>query len=802
MIVTVLGGYASLVLGQVPVGEPLPADVRLVIDVSGSMKRNDPGNLRQPAVKLLMQLLPEESKAGVWTFGKLVNMLVPHQPVSQKWRDAGQDKAVKINSVGLFTNIGEALEKAAYDIKSPPKNHRISIILLTDGMVDIAKDPQANKREWRRIVDEILPRLKRAGYTIHTIALSDNADIDLLNKLSLGTGGIAEVAHSADDLMKIFLKTFDVSAPSEKVPFDGNGFLIDSSVEEFTALIFRQNRGGETVLIGPDQEQFQRKTKSKYLKWYRGDNYDLITVKRPLEGEWMVQGDMDPNSRVTVVSNLNLRVNPLLNNVFKGEAQSLKFLLQEDGNTIKRAEFLSLMTIQASIDAGRDEFDLREIWRETIPTDVPPSNGIFSILTPTFDKDGIYQLTISVDGKSFVREFNHQFTVRQPFDAEVKQVFSGGALEYRLIVRSFRSDIDIGNTLTVATITAPDGSKKILPLPSTDVDTWRSLITPFSEGQYSTLVRLKGKTTSGSGFDVTLPVITFNYNLDKGFVEEEAEFFESPEVTPEPSAEPTPEPADEPKSEEVAADAEPKSNEEGDLESNSLPDWLLYTGLGMGNILLFGLGFFAFRMIMSGKKEKEILDEFSDEKIAEAPEPEEQEPEEEPPMEDLDPIDESDMAQPDPDPEEEVPSMDDSMADGLDDMSPDSLDEDDDDDDLVNSMMNDMLNGDDDDDGGGDGGSGDSEDANNQLSAADFGLDEDAGDGDDPMDELDDLDAMAVEEESKLDDAFDDAEEEEEDMVTAMLKAQGLDLAEEELDDAISSLIDDLDNDDFDDSDS
>jgi len=93
----------------------LPPDVRLVIDVSGSMKRNDPNNLRQPAVELLVQLLPENSRAGVWTFGKWINMLVPHKPVTPQWRESAQQKSADIRSVGLYTNIGEALEKAAYD---------------------------------------------------------------------------------------------------------------------------------------------------------------------------------------------------------------------------------------------------------------------------------------------------------------------------------------------------------------------------------------------------------------------------------------------------------------------------------------------------------------------------------------------------------------------------------------------------------------------------------------------------------------------------------------------------------------
>lgn len=128
-----------------------PADVRLVIDVSGSMKRNDPANLRQPAVDLLMQLLPEGSKAGVWTFGKWVNMLVPHQVVDEQWRSLGRAKASEINSVGLYTNIGEALEKAAYDLDAASDEYAKHIILLTDGMVDIDKQPDKNTQEWRRI---------------------------------------------------------------------------------------------------------------------------------------------------------------------------------------------------------------------------------------------------------------------------------------------------------------------------------------------------------------------------------------------------------------------------------------------------------------------------------------------------------------------------------------------------------------------------------------------------------------------------------------------------------------------------
>ena len=56
---------------------PGNADVRIVVDISGSMKETDPQNLRRPAVRLLARTLPEGASAGLWTFGQYVNMLVP-----------------------------------------------------------------------------------------------------------------------------------------------------------------------------------------------------------------------------------------------------------------------------------------------------------------------------------------------------------------------------------------------------------------------------------------------------------------------------------------------------------------------------------------------------------------------------------------------------------------------------------------------------------------------------------------------------------------------------------------------------
>jgi len=84
-------------------------DTRVLIDVSGSMKKTDPNNLRVPAVKLLINLAKDGSRFGVWNFGQQVNNLVPPATVSADWKKTASRAADRIHSRGLFTHIGAAL---------------------------------------------------------------------------------------------------------------------------------------------------------------------------------------------------------------------------------------------------------------------------------------------------------------------------------------------------------------------------------------------------------------------------------------------------------------------------------------------------------------------------------------------------------------------------------------------------------------------------------------------------------------------------------------------------------------------
>lgn len=395
-------------------------DVRVLIDISGSMKHNDPGNLRVPALNLLVDLLPEGSRAGVWTFGTYTNELVPHEGVSDQWRHEARSRSRDITSSAMFTDIENALERASYDSDRPAGNFDRHIILLTDGLVDISESQnerrkrQENNESRDSIQFDLLPKLKKAGYTIHTVALSDNADKDLMLKLAQRTGGLAAVANNAEELMQLFMQALDRTAPSEQVPLENNRFLVDSSINEFTALIFHKPDSQRVFLISPKGERYTSLNHPDNVRWHYESRYDLITVNDPEDGEWLIETEMHPDNRVTVVSDLSLKVSDVPATLFRGLSLDIQASIQEEGETITRAEFLKVVSLQAQQLADNDQ-----VLQSDLMTGKPGEAGSFVTRLGPFNTTGNYRIKVNLDGKTFQRSVSQPVFVQDIVSSNV-----------------------------------------------------------------------------------------------------------------------------------------------------------------------------------------------------------------------------------------------------------------------------------------------------------------------------------------------------------------------------------------------
>jgi len=500
----------------------LSSDVRVVIDISGSMKKSDPKNLRIPASELLIGLLPEGSKAGIWTFGKYVNMLVPHGLVNESWKNIASKEIQKINSVAMYTNIGKAIEVATAGWKKPDPTARRSLILLTDGVVDISRNMSDNYRERERIVEKLLPQLRQKGVTVHTIALSELADAKLMQRLALETEGVFQTVLNAADLPKAFLQTFDNAVPQDQVPLDENYFSIDGSVDEFTALVFKGKNSPPTLLQTPDGRKLSRRSGLKSLSWLATDAYDLITVSKPQLGEWRLIADIDISNRVTVVSDLKLSVDELPRNILLGERVGIHMRLLEEGKLLEKEEFLDLVDLKVSQQHVGGRQWSASLGGKSRKGMTEPGN-FFAKFGKTLVA-GEHVFTIIADGKTFTRQSVQKVKVFEELvNVEVELDENSPIAVYKIAVREEGGLLEEDKTNMTLVFSDENDQSEEINLERNEINQWLGQAAPFSgAGKYSYIVKVKGKTKSGRFVDYQTRAAEVLY-YPEGYVPEQDE---------------------------------------------------------------------------------------------------------------------------------------------------------------------------------------------------------------------------------------------------------------------------------------
>lgn len=381
-------------------------EIAILIDVSGSMKQNDPQNLRIPALKLLLNVLPNNVRAGVWMFAEAPNALISMAPVDAVWKQQALQAVAKIHAKGLFTNIEEAIKTATASWSEPQPAVTRNLLLLTDGMVDVSKDTRLSQASKQRVLGELLPKLQQAGIHLQTIALSGNADSQLLQKLASATQGWNETVASAEQLERIFFKMFKQAVPQPAVPLQqGNKFTIDPSIKEFSALIFKKSDQITELQPPNNQARISRGTQSKLVQWLSENNYDMMTIKEPVPGEWHIKADMDPDNQVSIITDLKFELAPLPKYKMKLTPMVFRAHFTDKGELMQKDDFLKLFNIVVKISDGVNEYP-------DLPL-LPDANnkGYFEAVLDTPLEKGTYILKILADGKTFTREISHTLAI-------------------------------------------------------------------------------------------------------------------------------------------------------------------------------------------------------------------------------------------------------------------------------------------------------------------------------------------------------------------------------------------------------
>jgi uncharacterized protein (TIGR03503 family) len=491
-------------------------DVRVLIDISGSMKKNDPANLRQPALRLFISLLPSNTQAGVWTFGQWVNMLIPHDGVTREWKDKANKSISKVNSAGLFTNIEDVIRRSTEDWIHTTSPTKRSLVLLTDGIVDISEDVEKNHSSRQRILQELVPLLQKANVTIHAIALSEESDRNLLEQLATATGGRFETIDTTEGLERLFLHLFENVAPRDSLPLTNNRVKVDDSINEMTFLIFKGNSGEPASITSPSNIKYDANNhKDDGIIWHSDKNYDLVTIKKPESGYWKINSKLDPDNRVMVVTDLKLITTKLPSALLSGGSQPFYIHLENNGEIIDRHDFLHF--VNATINQTEvSEKTLDKSWQLKLldngkGVDKKANDGIYSANLNKSLVAGEHEIEVVINGTTFSRNSMQQINI---FDAPATaSIETTSPKKFKVSVLPYQSLIDVNAINVTTTHTLPNGETNKIEMPRVNPSEWATEYSiDGAPGKHEIIINITGKDYNGKPIDATLPSLIMTTN--------------------------------------------------------------------------------------------------------------------------------------------------------------------------------------------------------------------------------------------------------------------------------------------------
>ncbi|MCF6250248.1 MAG: VWA domain-containing protein [Methylococcaceae bacterium] len=585
-----LFGYTFSVGYAADVNQQSASEIQVLIDVSGSMKKNDPKNLRISAVKLLVNLLPDGTKAGIWLFAEKTKVLVETGIVNPQWKNNALAKIGKIHSSGLFTNIEDAIQASTQGWVELPGQQKRNLILLTDGMVDVSKDIMQSAESRERIMAEQILQLQQAGVHVQAIALSENADAELLDKLAFDTNGWLETAQSASQLQKVFFKMFKKAIPQDTVPITGNEFKLDTSVKEFSVLIFKKVGAPATQLHAPGNTKVSSADHPDNVAWLEEKNYDLVSIKNPKAGVWKIDAEMDPDNQVMIVTDLQFQVDELPNHVFGNEAFEVTAFFTDKYQLISREDFLSLIDISILHTNAQG---VKSDWK------MQPVSGKAGLFSQTIGKTlgkGKHTIKIIADGKTFQRESVKTFEVVQSL-VTIETLVNKTASTVSL---KLTADETILNTelMTVQAIISQKNLENETRFLEKSNGAWVLEVTVPVQGSSKIInFSINAKTLQGSSVSPNVKAITINESMFSKTVIDS--------VILNPDSEKRVENIDATKDE---AETEAKESIEESAEKNNEVNWMKTSVIVIAiNVFFIIAGFFMFKFMRKKRVKKQAL---------------------------------------------------------------------------------------------------------------------------------------------------------------------------------------------------
>lgn len=317
---------------------------------------------------------------------------------------------------------------------------------------------------------------------------------------------------------------------TNEIPYFDNRFRIDAQLEEIILIFYRKAGAAPIILVRPDGSKINiNNYPPKQIEWFDDLTFDMIKIKKPMPGPWQAVGNILPNSKIMVVSDIRLEAEPLPEVILAGETLKIEAKLYNSSSAIEQSAFRSVVSLDVDFYSANkaedenfnaDSVELTTFQDDGRGLDEYAADGRFT---------GEFQLTLAAGSWNPVysikmpmveRELPQKTIIVRPSPVELSVDISDNKLGHHVIKFDINPEFVKPESMVFqGKIILPSKQSEPFSIMPEDIEgdvTKRKVKIGYSEaGLHKVMVNAFGETINGREFRMVLHQFNFNVEFEE-----------------------------------------------------------------------------------------------------------------------------------------------------------------------------------------------------------------------------------------------------------------------------------------------
>lgn len=328
---------------------------------------------------------------------------------------------------------------------------------------------------------------------------------------------------------KTEIKYYEQDDITNQIPYFDNRFHIDAQLEEITLLFYRKSGTPPIILVRPDGTKLKINNLPKdKVQWFDDRTFDMVNIKQPMPGPWQAIGAILPESKIMVVSEVTLKVDPIPEIILSGETLKIKGQIFNRENIVDDPLFNDVIELDVDFfstnntafdNFGAEQVEMGSFRDDGYELDEYAQDGIF---TAEFELDfspGEWVPVYRVIMPMVTRELRQKPIILRANPVTISVVPTTDPLKFHKVTIDIDSEfVDPDSLIFQGKITYPDRQTEPFAIMEGSGVSRIKEIGYTEPGIHRIGLRAFGKTLNGREFRLVVTDFTFNVEREGGLL--------------------------------------------------------------------------------------------------------------------------------------------------------------------------------------------------------------------------------------------------------------------------------------------